>query len=44
MDDREKKTGRQKPEYLDNKKSFFNEIKKIFHSFSRAIICWRIKI
>ena len=28
----------QKFEYLENKKSFFNEIKNIFHSFLRAFI------
>ena len=28
----------QKFEYLENKKSFFNEIKNIFYSFWRAII------
>ena len=35
MADREKKRGRQiqKFEYLDNKKSFLDEMKNIFHSF-----------
>ena len=33
----------QKFEYLENKKSFLDEIKRIFHSFWRAIICWKIK-
>ena len=30
----------QKFEYLENEKSFFDEIKNIFHSFWRAIIWW----
>ena len=30
-------------EYLENEKSFFNEIKSIFYSFWRAIICWKNK-
>ena len=34
----------QKREYLENKKSFFDKIKNIFHSFQRAIIWSRIKI
>ena len=33
----------QKFEYLENKKSFFDEIKNIFHSFWRAIIWWKNK-
>ena len=33
----------QKFEYLENKKSFLDEIKKNFHSFWRAIIYWRNK-
>ena len=33
----------QKTEYLKNKKSFLDEIKKIFHSFWRAIIWWKNK-
>ena len=32
----------QKFEYLENEKSFLDEI-KIFHSFWRAIICWKNK-
>ena len=46
MVDREKKKGKmkiQKLEYLENKKSFLNEIKNIFHSFFRAIIWGNIK-
>ena len=40
MDDREKegKTEIQKFEYLENKKSFLDEIKSIFLGFWRAII------
>ena len=40
MADREKKRGRQilKYEYLENEKSFLDEIKSIFHSFLKAII------
>ena len=34
----------QKFEYLQNEKSFFDEIKNIFHSFCRAIMWWKIKI
>ena len=34
----------QKFEYLDNKKSFFDEIKHTFHSFGRAIFWWKNKI
>ena len=33
----------QKFEYLENEKSFFDEIKYIFHSFWSAIIWWKIK-
>ena len=43
---REKKKGRmemQKYEYLENEKSFLNEIKTIFHFFWRAIIWWKNK-
>ena len=29
--------------YLENEKSFFDEIKKTFHSFGRAIIWWKNK-
>ena len=41
MGDREKKkekTEVQKSEYLENKKSFLDETKNIFHIFWRAII------
>ena len=41
MTDREKKEGKteiQKFEYLENEKSFLDEVKNIFHSFWRAII------
>ena len=34
----------QKFKYLENEKSFLDEIKSIFHSFWRAIIWWEIKI
>ena len=37
---REEEGKLQKFEYLENKKSFLDEIKNIFHSFGRAII-WR---
>ena len=30
----------QKLEYLDNEKSFLDEIKSIFHNYLRAITCW----
>ena len=33
--------GKKIRKYHENKKSFFNEIKRTFHSFSRALI-WRI--
>ena len=33
----------QKFEYLENEKSFLDEIKNIFHSFWRAIIWWKNK-
>ena len=33
----------QKIEYLENKKSFLDEIKSIFHSFWRTIIWWKNK-
>ena len=33
----------QKLKYLDNEKSFFNEIKNIFYSFWRAVIWWKNK-
>ena len=35
--------GNKKFEYLENQKSFFNEIKSIFHIFWRTIICWKKK-
>ena len=43
MDDRQKeaKTEIEKFNYLKNEKSFFDEIKSIFHSFWRAIIWWK---
>ena len=46
MADREKegKLKIQKFAYLENEKSFLDEIKNIFHSFWRAIIWWKIKI
>ena len=31
----------QKFKYLENKKSFLNEIKSIFHDYLRAIIGWK---
>ena len=34
----------QKFEYLENEKSFLDEIKNIFRSFWRAVIWWKIKI
>ena len=34
----------QKYEYLQNKKSFLDEIKNIVHSFWRAITWWKYKI
>ena len=33
----------QKIEYLENEKSFLDQIKNIFHSFWRAIIWWKNK-
>ena len=43
MDNREKegKMEIQKFKYLKNKNSFLDEIKSIFHSFWRAILCWK---
>ena len=38
------KTEIQTFEYLENKKSFLDAIKNIFHSFWRAITWWNIKI
>ena len=46
-DRRGKKEGKvkiQKFEYLENEKSFLDEIKNIFHSFWMAMIWWKIKI
>ena len=45
MDDRQKeaKTEIEKFNYLKNEKSFFDEIKSIFHSFWKAIIWWKNK-
>ena len=46
MSDREKKrrkTEIQKFEYLENEKSFLDEIKSIFYSFLRAFIWLKIK-
>ena len=34
----------QKIEYLENEKSFLDEIKSVFLSFQRAIISWKNKI
>ena len=44
MADSKKKRGRkiQKYEYLENEKSFLDEIKSVFHSFLKAIIWWKI--
>ena len=46
MGDREKKRKMEIQifEYLENEKTFSDEIKSIFHSFLRAIIWWRIKV
>ena len=33
----------QKFEYLENDKSFLDEIKNIFHGFRKAIIWWKNK-
>ena len=43
MDNREKegKMEIQKFKYLKNKSSFLDEIESIFHSFWRAILCWK---
>ena len=41
---KEGKMEKQKFEYLENKKSFLDEIKNTFHSFWRAITWWKIKI
>ena len=37
MADREKLSGSWKYEYLENKKSFLDEIKSIFHNYLRAV-------
>ena len=42
--EKEEKVKIQKFEYLQNEKSFLDEIKNIFHSFWRTIIWWKIKI
>ena len=39
---KEGKTEKQKSEYLNNKKSFLDEIKSIFHNCLSAIICLKI--
>ena len=39
----ERKSEIQKFEYLENKKSFLDEIKSIFYNYLRAIICWKKK-
>ena len=46
MADREKREEDEntKFEYLENEKSFLDEIKSAFYSFWRPIIWWRIKI
>ena len=41
--EKEVETKIQKSEYLENEKSFLDEIKSIFHSFLRAIIWFEIK-
>ena len=38
-----KRKNYKKFEYLENEKSFLDEIKNIFHSFWRAIIWWKNK-
>ena len=38
-----KKEEKYRFEYLENEKSFLDEIKNIFHSFWRAIIWWKNK-
>ena len=46
MADREKKVGAmetQKFEYLENEKSYLDEIKIMFHNYSRAISWWKKK-
>ena len=44
MADKEEKIEIQKFEYLENEKSFTDEIKTIFYSFWKTIIWWKIKI
>ena len=41
--EKERRTEIQKYQYLDNEKSFLNEIESIFESFWRAIIWWKNK-
>ena len=41
--EKEGKVQKHKFEYLENEKSFLDEIKNIFHSFWRPIIWWRKK-
>ena len=41
--EKEERTKIQIIEYLENEKSFLDEIKSIFHSFWRAIIWWKNK-
>ena len=43
MGEKDGKTEMQKIEYLENGKSFLDEIKNIFNSFGRAIIWLKIK-
>ena len=43
MADRERKMEKQKFEYLENEKSFLDEMKNTSHSFWRAIIWWKEK-
>ena len=42
--EKEGKVEIQKFEYLNNEKSFLDEMKNILHSFWRAVIWWKIKI
>ena len=41
--EKEGRTEIQKSEYIENEKSFSDEIKSIYHSFWRAIIWWKNK-
>ena len=43
QEEKDGKTEIQKSEYLENKKSFLDKIKKKFHSFWRAVIWWKKK-